>query len=546
MLIETTNPVEMNELMASNTDDTLVCKLEWHSNTAALPNGTVLRQFPRLPFSYFENASGEWGCVMNWAERATGDHEVVLTRPGTNVDEVPDSDAITQHYDGRFYVRVPSSPSYYNAKFVIRPVGGPIYNAVIAGDTLRGFSVTTDALNTTNRVPVGNDTVRFINRMWQVKGYEVVTGRETLLFACELHGEVMFFENRPAPGDAAIARRATRCRNCDNWTWAHDEQRAVSCGYYLCAECQAQRQQAQHSVETTFTQADIGPVQHYTRDAGFPVEEVRYQYDYDYKPKWSFAKTELDTGKVLYLGVEQEFSTNTHRDKAGLCAAIHGCDQSETHFFQKYDGTLNNGTEVVTHPRTLRYWQTTLRPQYEALLQTVRDAGVIKGRDNDGMHIHMSSASMTMEHKAAMVALFWVLRDSFEPLVGRSYTDHEYAAATDLLSEYDSDVLSSIGDRVCAAVYTLPFRITEKYAAVNTLPSRTVEVRVFHSTANVNEFYTRLELAHAAYQFTKHNIHDVFEHYWEPVELWYKFVGFVRVTNHYTQSYAELEAAVNA
>jgi hypothetical protein len=177
--------------------------------------------------------------------------------------------------------------------------------------------------------------------------------------------------------------------------------------------------------------------------------------------------------RKLYLGVELEFDARNPRRSGedvahNVCSILKDAGLKATH---TYDGSLNNGREVVTHPATLDVYKE-LTPAFLKVFRTLTDSGFIDTTNNAGGHIHVSRRvfGKDMETRNANVLRLvkWVYanRDEFRRF---SMRDSQYAEYRDYVSN-------------------------DKYTAINTCHSATIEFRIFSGIKMLPNLLANLEL----------------------------------------------------
>lgn len=207
-------------------------------------------------------------------------------------------------------------------------------------------------------------------------------------------------------------------------------------------------------------------------------------HDYGYKPETIFHKTDNDSKRPSYMGVELELS---HRDEGYLTDTLDNLERyqgnDEENYYLKQDSSLQNGVEIVSHPRTLNSWHD-MRESIVDMFERIAPYA-IAGRD--GLHVHISRRGMSPAHMVRFGAFIAAEQDNVE-IVARRRSDGW--AAFGVKPKNGADCKN------CA-------HSVSRYQAVNWENRSTVELRVFASTLDPIEFFAAIEFAHAAYQFTK-------------------------------------------
>ncbi len=214
-------------------------------------------------------------------------------------------------------------------------------------------------------------------------------------------------------------------------------------------------------------------------------------HDYSCKPAPIFKGT---SKRNMYLGFELE--TELRRLDAG---AQYASSALQGIAYLKHDGSISNGFEIVTHPHTHQeyrensalLWNTieTLRKDYEA-----------RSWDTDtcGLHIHLSRDGFSSgAHLHRFIAFVYHNAPHMMKFAGRKT---RFARFNDVYTfdEYDRPVFSikhKVGN---------PDRYSsERYSAVNTQNSKTIELRFFRGTMNTSGVLSALDLAQAMVEYTR-------------------------------------------
>lgn len=290
-------------------------------------------------------------------------------------------------------------------------------------------------------------------------------------------------------------RHFTRCDDCGAYYPDGDMQRTED-GNYICPECRESGNYAY--CERCGDLCYIDNVEYIEETDGYLCHYCAETYErengcgdllheYSYKPKNTFFRTDADTpGAALYFGVELELShsdTCTRKENFRACHDILNPGEEEENIYTKTDSTLNNGFEIVSHPRTLSSWHAfapTLQEYFDQAAEYTRG-------DRDGLHVHISRRGMSEAHMLRFSAFINAVQDELMPIARRrsewgAYADHPKTA----------------GD--CKSIR----HHQSRYSAVNWRNSSTVELRIFRATIDLREFMAAVEFAHAAYQFTKY------------------------------------------
>jgi len=232
-------------------------------------------------------------------------------------------------------------------------------------------------------------------------------------------------------------------------------------------------------------------------------EDYGIIYHYDYRP--DFVTFGTATKKSPFLGFEIEIESRNDREEL----AQH-CNDSFIDCYLKNDGSLNDGFEVVSMPKTLEEHR---ESGYESAMKRAIELG---GRSHNtetcGIHVHIDKSAMSEAHKVRFGMFFALCKPQLEVLARRdSQRWCEYKEITRNFRDYKENE----GDR---------------YEAINWLNRPTVEVRIFKGTLKYSTFMASMELCHAVYNFTmdKHS----FSTHLNDKKVFNRFYKFVLKNRH--------------
>lgn len=210
----------------------------------------------------------------------------------------------------------------------------------------------------------------------------------------------------------------------------------------------------------------------------------RVLHDYGYRPNPIFHG---ESAKGLYYGVELEVDDGNDRDEC--CERLQELTED---VYLKYDGSLNDGIEIVSHPCTLEYHLETLK--WRELIDVClgydyrsHSAGTC------GLHVHVSKQALgynddERDLNIAKIMLFvdrnW---DNMVKFSRRSYSSLERWAKRVAIDYTDTDTVQDLIHKAKNSYY-------DRYTAVNIGNRNTVEFRMFRGTLNINTFRATLQL----------------------------------------------------
>lgn len=260
--------------------------------------------------------------------------------------------------------------------------------------------------------------------------------------------------------------------------------------FYICDHCGS----FVHSGDAFYVDGS-----HYCNEC---YEDHSIIHDWDYKPSILNFHGENER----YLGVELEVDEGG-RDEDNAQSVLDYV--GENHAYCKYDGSLDNGFEVVTHPATLEYhmhhidWEGTLQ-ELRYLGYTSHDAGTC------GLHVHMNRKGFgnTIEEQDLGISkvLFFIERhwDKVVKFSRRTYSQLDKWAARYLDDEpsHPEDVLEyAKGDM-------------SRYRCVNLCNYSTVEIRVFRGSLVYETVMATLQFCDLMYDIAELPLEEVMDITW--------------------------------
>lgn len=181
-----------------------------------------------------------------------------------------------------------------------------------------------------------------------------------------------------------------------------------------------------------------------------------------------------------HLGMELETEGNT-----SAAASVRSI--SKRLFYCKYDGSLSNGFEMVSHPCTLSYWKLQ-EPMLANLTKFLKRKGV-RSYDTDtcGIHIHVS--------KEAIGGNFHYYK--ILTLLNREFVLHMTKRKPRNLEQWAKPLSDS--QNKAASESDLMY---QRYMTVNR-GHATFEFRIFRGTLHLPSIYKNLEFVHSVIEFTR-------------------------------------------
>lgn len=234
-----------------------------------------------------------------------------------------------------------------------------------------------------------------------------------------------------------------------------------------------------------------------------------YVRDYSFKPSPKFWGKEPPNH--AYFGIELETECASKSDIPNVSQALFDMSDNESLFYQKYDGSLYNGIEIVSHPRTLESWRSFCDDKFGAVLYELAKMGSRSwAADSCGLHVHVSYRAFDDSYHLERFALL------FNRNQARA---KRFARRSSSYAQFDSDVAivsaKAKGDLE-----------PDHYDAVNMggNDGETIEVRIFKPSLAIGRVMGSIECVAAAVEFTRPmDIEDV----WGGALDWDNFAAYL-------------------
>ncbi len=229
-------------------------------------------------------------------------------------------------------------------------------------------------------------------------------------------------------------------------------------------------------------------------------------HDYSYRPRPHFF------GQSKYhLGFELEVESEGNSRREGARYVVNNLGARA---YLKNDGSLDEGFEIVTHPHSLEEYQQKFQ---WLVLDGLRSRGYRSWHTNTcGLHVHVSRTAFgevnkrsdilkAQGHELRFIKLIYDNQRQIERLAGRTSS---YAKFNDK---------GKLTNRVKYG------QQDDRYEAVNSQNTSTLEVRVFRGSLKPARVLSALELVHASVEYTR----DLKVNASNNALKWINFVRFV-------------------
>lgn len=215
---------------------------------------------------------------------------------------------------------------------------------------------------------------------------------------------------------------------------------------------------------------------------------------------------EVPEGKK-YVGVELEVeaTSDRHHDCYEIAGNIPPEFQEDLYFFLKEDGSLRNGFEIVTHPRTMRKFYAE-KERWGEFFQHLISRGM-RSYDSGrcGLHMHFSLTHFENVSHAMKMLSFFSKNPAFSLALSRrsenSLSNYANIPGQDIVTDcrYATDFTQVSSNRGYMSGALTPGR----HSIAHISQYNTMELRLFRGTLNLESFYTYLDLAQAVIEWTE-------------------------------------------
>lgn len=240
-------------------------------------------------------------------------------------------------------------------------------------------------------------------------------------------------------------------------------------------------------------------------------DEIRgriHSYSYEPTPNFHHIKNGspcFTTNKplsknTLYMGVELEIDAHDYVDTKNECSAETAND--ETLFYNKEDGSLNYGYEIVSHPFTMDYFQANKDRFHKRLKSSLKHGFRSHDVGTCGMHIHVSKDALTNLDIFKIVHFMYSNVDFIKIISNRTWDQLNQWCSMDINSlVYGLDDPSKKVEKIVEVAKRKGG--TPKYVGLNLAKDKTIEFRIFRGTLNWSTYQKNIQFVHSLIQWIK-------------------------------------------
>lgn len=275
------------------------------------------------------------------------------------------------------------------------------------------------------------------------------------------------------------------CYSCDE---THHDNNGNSCnGHTYCDDCYSENFSSCDNCGNIFHRDDMNYHEESETDLcddcyNEAKKKNKNIKSYNYKPCPVFFGN-----SSAYLGFELEV------DKGNDCDETAESIENEFCYF-KEDGSLNEGFEIVSHPCSFEYLKNQ-KDVFKSMFATLRENSFLSyDTDTCGMHVHISKSVFTTWHLYRFLKFFKENRRFITRISQRKIENLNRWANIDDESFSESEIYNKAKEKNTNC---------SRYQAINLNNSKTVEIRIFRGTLNIDSFYKNLEFVQALFEYTQ-------------------------------------------
>ena len=304
------------------------------------------------------------------------------------------------------------------------------------------------------------------------------------LISCELCGDEMHKDDGIEVGgigqccETCHEDRCFECQDCGDSAHANEAYSVDDDSYSVCEGCWCMSYYYCDDCETGHEEGDPSTC---PRD-GEIIKE------YDWNPRFVLHTTQKRGSEPTY-GFELEIDNGSNHEE--LAEELDS--KYEGFLYYKYDGSLRNGFEIISHPFTYSYYKDKIigNNLLENMFAKCKSYGFTSyNAGTCGIHVHIGMKYFTDTHLYKFQK-FYYTNPSLMNYVARR--DEESMDQWCNLSGTSSEAL----------VRRTKEKRSRKYLGVHLTWKKTVEVRIFRGTLIRKSFLMNIEFAMASYDFSR-------------------------------------------
>ena len=286
-----------------------------------------------------------------------------------------------------------------------------------------------------------------------------------------------------------------QCDDCGN-IYRRDNMRYIEdgCGYYVCENCLDNYGYCENCGEWHHIDNLHWDENHeeYYCESCWEDREVEGILDYHGNHgDWTEYRAEGEPEDTLLIGHETEIEPKNSYGY-DIRQAINAANEY-LNCWLEHDGSLNSdGFEIVSQPQSYKYMLEHYE-DYKQAFQKIIEAGYVShDSEHCGLHFHFTAPyERGTEERNTVIARLWLIvetyKDEFEKMSRRAGNFHWCQF---LSRNNENSILDGIYKMKKA------YGKDERYLVINNNNDKTIELRLFRGTLNVDTFYADMQFAH--------------------------------------------------
>ena len=283
------------------------------------------------------------------------------------------------------------------------------------------------------------------------------------------------------------------CDDCGK-IYYRDNMRYIEDGYYVCENCLDNYDYCENCGE--WHHIDNMRYDDYTDEwyceSCWEDREVDGILDYHGNHgDWTKYKLENEKEDVLYIGHETEIEPKNNYGY-NMRGAINSAN-NYLNCWLEHDGSLkSDGFEIVSQPQSYNYMLEHYENYKKAFKEIIEAGYVSHDSDNCGLHFHFTAPyERGTEERETIIARLWLIVETYkEEFEKMSRREGQFRWCEFLSKNNDSSILDGIYKMKKARGNG------ERYLVINNNNNKTIELRLFKGTLNVDTFYADMQFAH--------------------------------------------------
>lgn len=208
-----------------------------------------------------------------------------------------------------------------------------------------------------------------------------------------------------------------------------------------------------------------------------------------------------DRRNVLHIGFELETDSEHRVDREKIAEGVKEilCDFVN----MENDGSLNYGFEIISHPATLEH-HLSLMPKYKKTFEYLMDNDM-KGHDisTAGMHFHLDKRYFGSKEDSSIAKMLYLF-EKFRPQLMK-FSRRTESQCSDWCRSRKQNYNGKAGWIKQTVIEAKEYSSYQnRYYSINLTNTNTIEIRLWHSTLNIETFEATLKFTERLASICKH------------------------------------------